>query len=82
MVAKGKVYNTLGDTIHNLPLPDDCVKVGIDVVIEADAELPIPDEYADLIKVHDAIGTTVVWPIKLIQFDCTVCYTLDANMLC
>lgn len=81
MVAKGKVYNTLGDTIHNRPLPIGCVKVGIDAVIEDDAELPVPDEYDDLISIHDAIGNFVAWPISLIQLDCTVCICYNFTKL-
>ena len=76
MVAKGKAYNTHDGTIYNLPLPEGCVKVGIDAAIEGDAELPVPDEYDDLVSIHDAIGTTVAWPINLIKFDCTVCYEM------
>ncbi|XP_057443952.1 uncharacterized protein LOC130736123 [Lotus japonicus] len=79
VVAKGKVYNTLGDTIHNRPLPIGCVKVGIDAVIEDDAELPVPDEYDDLISIHNAIGNFVAWPISLIQLDCTNCPSSKGN---
>ena len=68
--------NTLGDTIHNCPLPNGCVKVGIDVVIEGETELPMPNEYDDLITINDAIGTTVAWPINLIKIDCTVCHEM------
>ncbi|XP_057415079.1 uncharacterized protein LOC130709958 isoform X2 [Lotus japonicus] len=79
VVAKGKVYNTLGDTIHNCPLPTGYVKVSIDVAIEDDAKLPVPDAYDDLISVHDAIGGLVAWPINLIQLDHTNCPSSKGN---
>lgn len=49
------MYNILGDTLHNRPLPPGHVKVGIQVDVEPRALLPQPigDEFK---VVADVVG--------------------------
>jgi hypothetical protein len=66
------VHNILGDKLHHKPLPDGYLKVSIDVALEQDAELPIPDDVADIRLVKDAIGTYVAWQRNLISLNLEV----------
>ncbi|KAJ1391483.1 hypothetical protein SESBI_36592 [Sesbania bispinosa] len=59
MVGKGSVYNQLGVTLHNHPLPGDHVRVGVEIVLEGNAPLPVPNEDAGLFVLDDALGTHV-----------------------
>ena len=48
LVALGKLYE--GSTIfHNIPLPHDEVKVGVEEVRDVDASFPIPTEEVQLV---------------------------------
>ncbi|KEH18428.1 hypothetical protein MtrunA17_Chr2g0305931 [Medicago truncatula] len=72
IVAKGMVHNILGDKLHHKPLPVGYLKVSIDIAFEKDAELPIPDDDADIRLVGDAIGTYVAWQRNLISLNLEV----------
>ena len=73
MVAKGKVHNTLGEMLHHKPLPTGFLKVSIDIVLEGDALLPLPDDVSDATLVGDTIGSFVAWPSSLICVEDEVC---------
>ncbi|CAI8595491.1 unnamed protein product [Vicia faba] len=68
LVARGKLYNTKGNTVHGMTLPPGYVKVNIDVAIVPNAPLPISVEDGDVSMVGQAIGTIVPWPTKLLEF--------------
>jgi TNP1/EN/SPM transposase len=66
-VAYGKVFlsNQQGQTIHGVPLQDDCCRVSIDQVVKGGAFLPY--EAGDMRTVEDALGSFVAWPKNLIK---------------
>ncbi|XP_058725492.1 uncharacterized protein LOC131596766 [Vicia villosa] len=66
LVGKGKVHNTVGDLLHHRPLPDGHLKVSVDVVVDHDAMLPVPDLVSETTLLRDAIGSFVAWPSELI----------------
>ncbi|CAK8533623.1 unnamed protein product [Lathyrus sativus] len=68
LVARGKLYNTKGNTVHDMTLPPGYVKVNIEVAIVQNAQLPISVEGGDVSMVFQAIGTIVPWPMKLLEF--------------
>jgi len=72
IVAKGRVHNILGDKLHHKSLPIGYLKVSIDIVLEQDTELPIPDDVVDISLVGDAIGTYVAWQRNLISLNLEV----------
>ena len=51
--------------IHHVPLGEGNFKVSIDVVLDEEAELPIPIRSGPTI-VNDVIGTIVAWPKELV----------------
>ncbi|KAJ1404632.1 putative transposase, Ptta/En/Spm, plant [Sesbania bispinosa] len=67
LVGRGSVYNQLGETLHNRPLPAEHVRVGVEIVLEGNAPLSVPNEDARLIILDDALGAHVAWPIGLID---------------
>ncbi|KAI5396106.1 hypothetical protein KIW84_062343 [Lathyrus oleraceus] len=69
LVGKGKVHNTSGDLLHHRPLPDGHLKVSVDVVLDKEALLPIPDIVSETTLLRDAIGSFVAWPLDLIFID-------------
>lgn len=73
LVGKGKVYNTLGDLIHNTPIPAGHLRVSVDYPIDPDALVPVPDVALDIRSVRDAVGSFVAWPLDLIFIDDEVC---------
>lgn len=67
-VAFGTVYiSSERQTIHGVPLQDDCYKVSIDEVIKGAAFLPYPN--GDIKLVEDAHKTFVAWPKYLVKCD-------------
>ncbi|CAI8610915.1 unnamed protein product [Vicia faba] len=68
LVARGKLYNTKGNTVHGMTLPPGYVKVNIEVAIVPNVPLPISVEDGDVSMVGQAIGTIVPWPTKLLEF--------------
>ena len=72
IVAKGRVHNILGDKLHHKSLPIGCLKVSIEIALEQDAELPIPDDVADIRLVGEAIGAYVAWQRNLISVNLEV----------
>ncbi|RZB91697.1 hypothetical protein D0Y65_023898 [Glycine soja] len=68
LIARGKVYIQI-DTLHNRSLPHGNVKVSVDVVVESNAQLQIPNHDDKIMAIAQAIGTFVAWPINLIQVD-------------
>ncbi|KAI5385742.1 hypothetical protein KIW84_072370 [Lathyrus oleraceus] len=43
IVGKGKVHNTSGELLHHNPLPMGYMNVSVDLVLDTDALLPLPD---------------------------------------
>ncbi|KAL6564392.1 hypothetical protein OROMI_015842 [Orobanche minor] len=68
LVARGKLYNTKGNTVHGMTLPPGYVKIKIEVSVVPNALLPISVEYGDVTMVSQAIGTIVPWPLQLLEF--------------
>ena len=67
------MHNTLGDLLHHRPLPDGHLKVSVDVALDLDALLPIPDIISETTLLRDAIGSFVAWSSDLIFIDDEVC---------
>lgn len=65
-VAVGIVFNDNNDTLHNSPLPDNALKVRVDLCTDEDAFLPIPSP-DDEVMVRDVVGGYVAWPTHLIE---------------
>ena len=64
LVALGRVYE--GSTsVHNVPLGNDQVKVGVEEVLEADARIPIPTQEVQL--VGKALNTFLAWSTHLVK---------------
>jgi len=72
IVTKGKVHNILGDKLHHKSLNVGYLKVSINIALEQDVGLPIPDDVADISLVGDAIGSYVAWPRNLISLNLEV----------
>ena len=73
MVGKGKMHNTLGEVLHHKLLPAGFLKVSIDIALEKDAPLPLPDDISDATLVGETIGSYVAWSSNLICIDDEVC---------
>ncbi|QCE06717.1 sentrin-specific protease 2 [Vigna unguiculata] len=67
LVAHGKLHNVKGDTLHGRSLPNGHVKVSVDIPVEPNVSLPIPNADDDIMTIGQAIGTFVAWPINLLQ---------------
>jgi hypothetical protein len=67
------VHNILGDKLHHKPLPAGYLKVSVDIALESNADLPIPDDVAEVTLVGEAIGSYVAWPANLISLNVEVC---------
>ncbi|KAI5411375.1 hypothetical protein KIW84_056453 [Lathyrus oleraceus] len=72
MVGKGKVYNTSGELLHHNPLPMGYMKVSVDLVLDTDALLPLPDVVSETTLMREAVGSFVGWPSDLIFPDAEV----------
>ncbi|QCE03845.1 putative transposase [Vigna unguiculata] len=57
----------IGDTLHGRSLPNGHVKVNVDIALEPNVSLPIPNADDDIMTIRQAIGTFVAWPINLLQ---------------
>ncbi|XP_050917160.1 uncharacterized protein LOC127132291 [Lathyrus oleraceus] len=66
MVGKGKVHNTSGELLHHNPLPVGFMKVSVDLVLDTDARLPLPDVVSETTLMRDAVESFVGWPSDLI----------------
>ncbi|KAI5441465.1 hypothetical protein KIW84_010802 [Lathyrus oleraceus] len=66
MVGKGKVHNTSGELLHHNPLPVGYMKVSVDLILDTDALLPLPDVVSETTLMRDAVGSFVGWPSDLI----------------
>ena len=44
------MHNTLGDLLHHRPLLDGHMKVSVDVALDLDALLPVPDIVSEMIR--------------------------------
>jgi hypothetical protein len=66
-VARGTAIlsDQKGQTIHGVPLQDDCYRVSVDEVVKGAAFLPY--EAGDMRTVEDALGSFVAWPKNLIK---------------
>ena len=73
MVGKGKVHNKLGELLHHKPLPHGYLKVSVDIALDTDAVLPMPDSVSEVTLLRDAIGSFVAWPSDLIFIADKVC---------
>ena len=67
------MHNTLGDSLHHRPLPDGHMKVSVDVALDLDTLLPIPDNVSETTLMRDEIGSFVTWTLDLIFIDDQVC---------
>ena len=56
-----------GDTCHGQPIPHDQRKVQIDSCIESCRSYKLPTPVADLVEIHEAVGSFVLWPAYLID---------------
>ncbi|XP_042423020.1 uncharacterized GPI-anchored protein At1g61900-like [Zingiber officinale] len=56
--------------LHNAPLGEGNLKVSVDVVLQEEAELPIPLKSGPTVMI-DAVGTVVGWPKELVIFPTT-----------
>ncbi|XP_042460666.1 uncharacterized protein LOC122044204 [Zingiber officinale] len=67
VVAYGTILSKGGPNIliHHVALGEGNFKVSIDVVLDEEAELPIPIRSGPTI-VNDAVGTIVAWPKELV----------------
>ncbi|KAI5426524.1 hypothetical protein KIW84_032093 [Lathyrus oleraceus] len=72
IVGKGKVHNTSGELLHHNPLPVGYMKVSVDLVLDTDALLPLPDVVSETTLMRDAVGSFVGWPSDLIFPDAEV----------
>ncbi|KAI5405755.1 hypothetical protein KIW84_052498 [Lathyrus oleraceus] len=79
LVGKGKVHNTSGDLLHHRPLPDGHLKVSVDVVLDKDALLPIPDIVSETTLLRDAIGSFVAWPLCWFALKNYKCLNYDSK---
>ena len=66
VVARGHAYNIPDDVMHNVPLPQDTLRVRINICNCDDAILPIPS-LDDETLVVDVVGGFVAWPTHLIR---------------
>ncbi|KAL6566735.1 hypothetical protein OROMI_015139 [Orobanche minor] len=66
-VGRGTAFlsDQQGQTIHGVPLQDDCYRVSVDEVVKGAAFLPY--EADDMRTVEDALGSFVAWPKKHIK---------------
>ena len=53
------MHNTLGDLLHHRPLPDGHLKVSVNVALDLDVLLLIPDIVLETILLRDVIGSFV-----------------------
>lgn len=65
VVALGRVHEGGGSTIHHVPLTDDLVRVVVEEVRDADAQVPIPTSEVQL--VGQALNTFIPWPRHLVR---------------
>jgi len=49
LVVYRKLYNIKSDTLHGRSLPNGHVKVSVDIVVESNVSLPIPNVDNDII---------------------------------
>ncbi|KAI5385741.1 hypothetical protein KIW84_072370 [Lathyrus oleraceus] len=66
IVGKGKVHNTSGELLHHNPLPMGYMNVSVDLVLDTDALLPLPDVVSETTLMRDAVGSFVGWASDLI----------------
>lgn len=61
-IAHGTIVkaNRLG-----VQLPEDCIRVSIDEIVDENATLPIPSD--DCKNIGDALGCHVTWPMHLLK---------------
>ena len=64
LVAFRRLYEG-STTIHNIPLGNDQVKVGVEEVRNADARIPVPTQEVQL--VGQTLNTFVAWPTHLVK---------------
>ena len=72
VLTHGRDFN-IGDDqfIHTESIRSDNVGVSMVDPLDMDALLPISRD--EMITVHDAIGSFVLWPKKLITLDTRIC---------
>ncbi|KAH1119526.1 hypothetical protein GYH30_048061 [Glycine max] len=64
LVALGRLYQGL-TTVHNIPLRNDQVKVGVEEVRDADAPILVPIQEIEL--GGQTLNTFVAWPTHLVK---------------
>jgi len=63
LVALGRVYEG-SITVHDIPLGNDQVKVGVEEVRDANARVPVPTQEVHFVG-HN-LNTFLAWPIHLV----------------
>ena len=63
-IPLGRVYEGL-TIIHNVPLGNDQVKVGVEEVRNADARIPVPTQEVQLMG--QTLNTFPSWPTHLVK---------------
>lgn len=67
-VAEGRVYPIAhGQLLHNEPLPADCYKVSLDLVLDGCGHYYVPHPVDDDPKVERHRGTFLKWPRGLVR---------------
>lgn len=82
-VAFGVVFDEeiMNVTIHGVPLAPEHARVSVDGVITPEALVPVPIA-GEIETVHQAIGTHLAWPRKLIIYTPTPTVPVEVYMFC
>ena len=71
-VATGRMFLPVpGATCHGQPIPPNQRKVQIDFCVEANRSHKLPTPVADVVEIHEAVGSFVLWPVHLIEIEST-----------
>ncbi|KAL5154213.1 hypothetical protein HKD37_19G053618 [Glycine soja] len=64
LVALAKIHDG-PSTIHCVAYTDDVVRVSVELVIDGEAEVPLPT--SEVKYVRDAVNTFIAWPLPLVK---------------
>jgi len=78
LVALGRVYEG-SITVHNIPLLHGQVKVGVEVVKDVEASVPVPTNEVSL--VGQALNTFFAWPTHLVKHLSKIVFYFDYMLL-
>lgn len=57
----------LNKLVHGVPMPEGCVRVLVDGIIQKDALVPVP-VLGEIEKIQKTVGSQLAWPWNLIIF--------------